>query len=102
MIKTRLNRLRITLASLMLLIAACGLVVLVLTPLFRLGPPPCLPPVSTAQWLLARPGTAHCTDCHLSASADTGRLPPHRVLQRTRSAASLFGNMTATVGGLGR
>jgi hypothetical protein len=48
----------------MLVIAALALNFAVLTPLFRLGPPPCLTPVRTAAWLVARPVTASCTDCH--------------------------------------
>jgi hypothetical protein len=63
------KRVRFRIASLMGLIAALAMIVLVLTPLYRLGRPPCLTPLPTAHWLLARPGAANCQDCHASAVA---------------------------------
>jgi hypothetical protein len=48
----------------MLVIIALALNFAVLTPLYRPGPPPCLTPVRTAAWLVAKPATASCTDCH--------------------------------------
>jgi hypothetical protein len=69
---TQRTRLRLTIASLMALIAALSLLILAVAPLVRLGPPPCLPPITTARWLIARPGAARCTDCHARQGVDTG------------------------------
>jgi hypothetical protein len=82
----------------MVLIAACGLLFLVLTPLFRFGPPPCLPSIAMARWLLARPGTAHCIDCHLPASASTGGLPADReTFDGTSAPAQLASGVSFTL-----
>jgi hypothetical protein len=56
--------LRYSVRALMGIIAALALMVAVLSPLYRNGPPPCLTPVKTASWLVARPVTASCLDCH--------------------------------------
>jgi hypothetical protein len=67
---TRRRRIRMTIASVMFLIAALSVFLLVTAPLFRLGPPPCWTTVPTARWLIARPGIAHCADCHSRPRAD--------------------------------
>jgi hypothetical protein len=66
---TRRSRLRVTIASLMALIAALSLIFLVVAPLVRLGQPPCLQPLPMTRWLVARPGAARCTDCHANPAA---------------------------------
>jgi hypothetical protein len=48
----------------MAVILLLGLVVAILTPLYRVGPPPCLTVVKTAVWLVSKPVSASCTDCH--------------------------------------
>ena len=52
----------------MAIIVASALIVAVLSPLYHLGRPPCLSPVKTAVWLIAKPATASCVDCHGGAS----------------------------------
>jgi hypothetical protein len=99
---TRRRRLRMTIASLMVLIAALSLLILVTAPLFRLGPPPCLSPLPTARWLVARPGVAHCTDCHARPRAAVGLSAPNPSLQRTKPAATARGDIVAQLGGPGR
>ena len=71
---TRRKRLRLTIASFMALIAALSLLILVVAPLVRLGPPPCLTPIPTTRWLIARPGAARCTDCHVLRSVEAGSI----------------------------
>lgn len=61
---SRRSRPRLSPASLLLLVAASVVPTLLLTPLLRPGPPPCLSPLPAARWLLARPGAASCLDCH--------------------------------------
>jgi hypothetical protein len=78
----RRRRPRMTIASVMVLIALLSLLILVTAPLFRLGPPPCLTPVPTARWLVARPGIAHCTDCHGGPRVSLG-MADHRDLRLT-------------------
>src|SRR5690242_14364761 len=73
---TRRKRIRLTLASMMVLIAALSSLFLVTVPLFRLGPPPCLTPIPIARWLITRPGVAHCADCHSRPRADVGLSTP--------------------------
>jgi hypothetical protein len=50
--------------TLMGIIAALAVLIAVLSPLYPLGPPPCLTPPMTVKWLITRPVTASCTDCH--------------------------------------
>jgi hypothetical protein len=61
------NRLRLSIASLMLSVAAFALVWAVILPLVRQGPPPCLSTAATARWLALKPTMASCNDCHPSA-----------------------------------
>jgi hypothetical protein len=70
----RCERIRMTIASLMALIAALSLLFLVAVPLHRVGRPPCLTPIRTARWLVARPGVAHCADCHSRPRLKLSRL----------------------------
>jgi hypothetical protein len=95
----RRRRLRMTIASLMVFVAALSLFILVTTPLYRLGPPPCLSPIPTARWLVARPGVAHCIDCHAPPRAAVGLFAPHSSLQRNRPAATARGAIVVQVGG---
>jgi hypothetical protein len=71
----RYRKLRLSIATVMALIAALSLLFLVLAPLYRLGPPPCLEPIPTARWLVTRPGNAHCADCHARPATRVGSLP---------------------------
>ncbi len=64
----RRRRFRLSLAALMLSIAALGLVLMLTLPLQRPGIPPCLTSVETLRWLIARPGMSKCTDCHGQSS----------------------------------
>jgi hypothetical protein len=50
--------------TLMGIIAVLALIIAVLSPLYPFGPPPCLTPPKTVTWLIAKPVTASCTDCH--------------------------------------
>jgi hypothetical protein len=47
-----------------LIIVALALIFAALSPLYHLGLPPCLTPVKTAVWLVGKPATASCIDCH--------------------------------------
>jgi hypothetical protein len=58
------RRRRLTIAGLMAFVAVLSLVLTLVLPLVRLGRPPCLGTAETAQWLVTRPGAAHCTQCH--------------------------------------
>ena len=58
------NRHRLTIASLMILVAAFALVWALVLPLVRQGRPPCLSMVGTARWIVQKPTTASCNDCH--------------------------------------
>jgi hypothetical protein len=58
------RRLRYSVRAIMSIIAAMALILAVFSPLYRLGPPPCLTPVKTAVWLVTKPTTASCVDCH--------------------------------------
>ena len=58
------HRPRYSVRILMGLIIALALIIAVLSPLYHLGPPPCLTPVKTGTWLVAKPAMASCTDCH--------------------------------------
>lgn len=66
------GRKRVTIASLMSLIAALALLMAFGLPILRHGAPPCLSTMATAQWLVSKPGTANCTQCH--ARAEPGKL----------------------------
>jgi hypothetical protein len=48
----------------MSIMIALALVFAVLSPLYHFGRPPCLTPVKTAVWLVAKPAAASCIDCH--------------------------------------
>ncbi len=50
--------------AMMSIIVALALIFAVLSPLYHLGRPPCLTRVKTAVWLVAKPATASCIDCH--------------------------------------
>jgi hypothetical protein len=56
--------LRYSVRALMGMIGALALILAVLSPLYHLGLPPCLTPVKTASWLVAKPAAASCMDCH--------------------------------------
>jgi hypothetical protein len=58
------RRPRYSVRAMMLIISALALTFAVLSPLYHLGPPPCLTPVRTAVWLVAKPAAASCVDCH--------------------------------------
>jgi hypothetical protein len=62
--RARRLRLRYSLRALMGIIVALAMIVAVLSPLYPFGPPPCLTPVKTATWLIAKPAAASCVDCH--------------------------------------
>ena len=62
--RARNRRIRCTLRALMGIIFALAMFLAVLSPLYRFGPPPCLTPVKTATWLIAKPAAASCVDCH--------------------------------------
>lgn len=66
---SKAKRRRLTIASLMTSILVLSLLLMVVLPVLRQGPPSCMTPVSTARWLLARPGQASCADCHGSTEA---------------------------------
>jgi hypothetical protein len=61
---SKVKRRRLTVASLMTCIAAVALLLALALPVWRQGHPPCLSSSATARWLLSRPGTASCTNCH--------------------------------------
>ena len=61
---TRWRKLRYSVAALMGWIFALALLLAVSSPLSRLGAPPCLTPIKTAGWLIAKPASASCMDCH--------------------------------------
>ena len=50
--------------AMMSIIIALAPIFAVLSPLYHFGRPPCLTPVKTGVWLVAKPATASCTDCH--------------------------------------
>jgi hypothetical protein len=58
------RRPRYSVRAMMGIIVALALIFAVLSPLYHLGLPPCLTPVKTAVWLVAKPATASCLDCH--------------------------------------
>ncbi len=58
------RRLRYSVRRLMGIIVALALILAVLSPLNRFGNPPCLTPVKTVTWLVAKPTMASCVDCH--------------------------------------
>src|SRR5262245_41169901 len=58
------GRLRLTLARSMAIVALVALCLALLLPLVRQSYPPCLSTAGTARWLLTKPGTASCKDCH--------------------------------------
>jgi hypothetical protein len=58
------RRPRWTVAAMMAIIAALGLVFTFSLPLVREGPPPCMTAVGTARWLVSNPGVVRCADCH--------------------------------------
>jgi hypothetical protein len=58
------RRPRYSVRAMLSIIVALALIFAVLSPLYRLGRPPCLTPVKTAVWLVAKPATASCIDCH--------------------------------------
>jgi hypothetical protein len=58
------RRPRWTVAAMMAIIAALGLVFTVSLPLMREGHPPCMTAVGTALWLISNPGVVRCGDCH--------------------------------------
>ena len=51
----------------MAIIVALAVLFAVLSPLYRIGYPPCLTPVKTAVWLIKKPATASCLDCHATS-----------------------------------
>lgn len=65
---------RLTTAALMAIVAVTSLVALLVTPLFRFGVPACMGPHATAVWLLSRPGSADCLECHATPVAVLDRL----------------------------
>jgi cytochrome c7-like protein len=58
------RRFRLTIASMMAFVAAFALLWALVLPLIRQSQPPCLSVSGTARWLLTKPGTASCKDCH--------------------------------------
>ena len=60
------SRFRLTIASLMALVAAFAVFWALLLPIVRQGPPPCLGMGAAAAWLVKNPGSASCNDCHTS------------------------------------
>jgi hypothetical protein len=58
------RRPRYSVGAMMSIIVALALIFAVLAPLYHFGRPPCLTPVKTAVWLVAKPAVASCTDCH--------------------------------------
>jgi hypothetical protein len=58
------RRPRYSVRGMMLTIVALALIFTVLSPFYRVGLPPCLTPLETAEWLVAKPATASCIDCH--------------------------------------
>jgi hypothetical protein len=58
------RRPRYSVRTMMSIIVAFAIIVAVLSPLYHFGRPPCLTPVKTAVWLVAKPATASCIDCH--------------------------------------
>jgi hypothetical protein len=62
------NRFRLTIASLMAFVATFALLCALILPLIRQSQPPCLSMAGTARWLLTKPGTASCKDCHATVT----------------------------------
>jgi hypothetical protein len=62
--RPRPGRFRLTIGTLMGLILALSAPILLISPVFRHGVPPCLSAGRTATWLLCRPGQASCASCH--------------------------------------
>ena len=60
----RRRRSRLSVLALMMTIVPLAVFFAVVSPLYHLGPPPCLTPVKTAVWLVAKPAAATCLDCH--------------------------------------
>jgi urea transporter len=58
------RRLRYSVRTLMGIVVVLALILAVLSPLSPFGLPPCLTPVETVTWLVAKPATASCMDCH--------------------------------------
>jgi hypothetical protein len=48
----------------MAIVALVALCLALVLPLVRQSYPPCLSTAGTARWLLTKPGTASCKDCH--------------------------------------
>jgi hypothetical protein len=83
---SKVRRRRLTVASLMTGIAALALLLTLALPVCRQGHPPCLSSSATARWLLSRPGTASCANCHGQAGlANRARASVPAVALTTRN-----------------
>jgi hypothetical protein len=59
------RRFRYSVRALMAMIVAVAVILALFLPLYRFGLPPCRTTVvETVTWLLAKPATASCIDCH--------------------------------------
>jgi hypothetical protein len=67
------RRPRYSVRAMMLIMVALALIFAVLSPLYHVGLPPCLTPVETAVWLVAKPAAASCVDCHDRRKNGRGR-----------------------------
>ena len=99
------SRFRLTIASLMALVAAFAVLWALLLPIVRQGRPPCLGMGATAAWLVKNPGSASCNDCHtnvkisdrllallpLPAKAPPAVKPTHTQLASARPCPSALG-----------
>ena len=60
----------------MMIVALVALCLTLVLPLVRHAFPPCLSTAGTAHWLLTKPGTASCRDCHgaVTIAANVGAI----------------------------
>ena len=61
------KRWRWTIASTMIGIAGCSLVLMFFLPVLRQGMPTCMTTYTTIRWLANEPGRASCASCHGNA-----------------------------------
>jgi hypothetical protein len=104
------SRFRLTIASLMALVAAFAVLWALVLPIVRQGRPPCLGTPATARWLVRNPGSASCNDCHrsvkiadrllallpLPAKATPAVKPTHTQLASARACPAAIGQATTS------
>jgi hypothetical protein len=94
----------------MAIVALVALCLALVLPLVRQSYPPCLSTAGTARWLLTKPGTASCKDCHgritIAANLGAGFSPVAEsnprcafgTLQSTSSCTACHENLSRVAG----